>query len=253
MKIAKIQKEETSPRPKSIFEELRNEADVSAREDQESREKIRVQMVGGENILIFAVDKIIDKTILNNAQVLEVHFSDALGFPENHEHLVLATDLFKRMTENGCFTHVEQHSGWFVLTKPDLDKIQSFKQMLKRETEDTEKADVSDSLASPVIFNDNEAIIEAKGCKCQLPPFRNEHFLCRAVYEYSAGEVVDWSFLYEKMTGYYSAYYGKPQNTRENWRLVYDAMMAVNKRVKQTFNTKNNLFTWQEKTLKRNY
>ena len=53
--------------------------------------------------------------------------------------------------------------------------------------------------------------------------------------------------FYEKMTGYYEAYYGKPSATRANWRVVYDTMDALNKRIKEVVNTDDELFIWQEK------
>lgn len=102
-------------------------------------------------------------------------------------------------------------------------------------------------------FNDEKAIIEIGNKKCPLPPYKNEHYFCRAVFEYPVNEPIDWSIIYEKMTGYYETYYGKPPEIRENWRLVYDTMRAVNERIKEIINTDDNLFTWQEKTLKRNY
>jgi hypothetical protein len=102
-------------------------------------------------------------------------------------------------------------------------------------------------------FDDDKATIIIGKQNVALPAYKNEHYLCRAMYEYGVNEVVDWSLIYQKMTGYYEASYGKPQNSRENWRIVYDAMNALNKRVKEAVNTNDDLFTWQEKTIKRNY
>jgi hypothetical protein len=102
-------------------------------------------------------------------------------------------------------------------------------------------------------YDDEKAILEIGSQKCQIPPYKNEHYLCRAMYEHAVNEPIDWSAIYEKMTGYYEVFYGKPPETRENWRLVYDAMEALNKRVKELTGTEDNLFGWQEKTIKRNY
>ncbi|PWB38378.1 MAG: hypothetical protein C3F02_04385 [Parcubacteria group bacterium] len=104
-----------------------------------------------------------------------------------------------------------------------------------------------------ISFDDEKITIFVEDRAVPLPQFKNEHYLCRAMYEYKINEPVDWSIIYEKMTGYYEAYYGKPSPTRENWRIVYDAMDALNKRIKEIINTNDNLFTWQEKTIKRNY
>ena len=107
-----------------------------------------------------------------------------------------------------------------------------------------------ESSVEKVEFIDSEAILKAGDTKCQLPPFQNEHFFCRAAFEYMANEVIDWSVIYEKMTGYYEKYYGKPMESRENWRIVYDAMEALNNRVEKGLGI-DKLFIWQEKTVKR--
>jgi len=104
-----------------------------------------------------------------------------------------------------------------------------------------------------ISYDDDEPAIKIGKQNVALPPYKNDHYFCRTIFEHTANEPVDWSVLYEKMTGYYKAYYGKPQQTRENWRLVYDAMRSVNTRVKELLKTEDNLFTWQEKTIKRNY
>lgn len=107
--------------------------------------------------------------------------------------------------------------------------------------------------STEIKYDDDKATLEIGNKKCQIPSYKNEHYLCRAMYEHGVNEVIDWSSVYQKMTGYYEAYYGKPQNSREHWRIVYDAMDALNKRVKEAVNTNDDLFTWQEKTIKRNY
>lgn len=104
-----------------------------------------------------------------------------------------------------------------------------------------------------VIFNNHKAIIEIGNIIIQIPPNKNEHYFCRAMFVYKANKPIDWSVIYEKITGYYKEFFGKPQRTRQNWRIVYDAMDALNHRIRKAINTEDNLFTWQEKTVKRNY
>ncbi len=96
---------------------------------------------------------------------------------------------------------------------------------------------------SSLVMNDKE---------CQLPPFKNEYFFCVAAYQYPVGEVIDWSKIYETMTGYYAIHFGKPIEKRENWRSVYDTVIRLNERVENVLGIKN-LFVWREKTIKRNY
>jgi hypothetical protein len=104
-----------------------------------------------------------------------------------------------------------------------------------------------------VEFDDEKATLKIGKYNISLPPYKNEHYFCRTIFEHGLNEPVDWSILYEKMTGYYEAYYGKAQQTRKNWRLVYDTMRLVNKRIKEHLKTREDLFTWQEKTVRRKF
>lgn len=101
-----------------------------------------------------------------------------------------------------------------------------------------------------VEFLDNESALKLGDKKCALPPYKNEHFFCRAAFEHQINEPIDWSIIYEKMTGYYEEHFGKSKDTRENWHRVYDTMEAINKRAKELLYIEK-LFIWQEKTIKR--
>ncbi len=101
-----------------------------------------------------------------------------------------------------------------------------------------------------VEFLDNESVLKLGDKKCALPPYKNEHFFCRAAFEHQINEPIDWSIIYEKMTGYYEDHFGKSKDTRENWHKVYDTMVAINKRVEDALGIEK-LFIWQEKTIKR--
>ena len=69
---------------------------------------------------------------------------------------------------------------------------------------------------------------------------------------YKIDEEVDWSVVWEKMTGY-DTNPDKPEPKKEDWRTVYDTMNALNNRIKECVNTDNNLFAWKDKTVRRNY
>ncbi|KKU19344.1 MAG: hypothetical protein UX30_C0014G0004 [Candidatus Saccharibacteria bacterium GW2011_GWA2_46_10] len=146
---------------------------------------------------------------------------------------------------------------YIEIIKPAFDQLCEFhkiftdgRERVKDKTDNTNSIELK-SLG--VKYDNEKAILEIGNQRCQLPPYKNEHYFCRSMYEHGVSEPIDWSVIYEKMTGYYEAFYGKPQRTRENWRLVYDAMEALNKRLKELTGTKDNLFSWQEKTIKRNY
>jgi len=133
----------------------------------------------------------------------------------------------------------------FITFRKALEKI--------LQSENSKKGKLIELKSQIIEFDDDKAIIKIGKLNVALPPYKNEHYFCRSAFEYPAKEPIDWSIIYEKMTGYYEAYYGKSLEIRENWRLVYDTMRAVNERIKEVINTNDNLFTWQEKTLKRNY
>jgi len=131
--------------------------------------------------------------------------------------------------------------------------MEKFKGKIQEAISDKQREEEIKQIDKKVTFDDEKATIEIGEQKCPLPPYKNEHYFCRAAFEHPVNEPVDWSIIYERMTGYYEAYYGKPPVIRRNWRSVYDTMRAVNERIKEVINTNDNLFTWQEKTLKRNY
>lgn len=99
-------------------------------------------------------------------------------------------------------------------------------------------------------FIDKEATLVMGDKKCSLPPFKNEHFLCRAMFKYTKGKPVDWSEVYETITGYYRKSYGKPPKTKENYHRVYDPVQQINQRVKKDLGIEK-IFDWREMTITR--
>lgn len=106
-------------------------------------------------------------------------------------------------------------------------------------------------LKKGVKFDDNKATISIGNTKCQLPPHKNEHFFCRAMFQCPVNEFVDWSIIYENMDKINE--FNNKEGANKEKRSVQDTMYALNNRVKEVFNTNNNLFTWKNKSIKRNY
>ena len=64
--------------------------------------------------------------------------------------------------------------------------------------------------------------------KIALPPQGNEFYLCKSLFERIANEPVDWSVIYEEMTG------GKEDYDKDNAkRKVYDSARNLNKRISE--------------------
>jgi hypothetical protein len=94
-------------------------------------------------------------------------------------------------------------------------------------------------------FVDNQAVIQAGNIKIKLPPHGNEHWLCKIMYKYKINEPVDWSEIYEAVTGN-----SLPDDKRKGKKMVYDAYEKLNERVESKTGIKG-AFAWQNNTIKR--
>lgn len=126
------------------------------------------------------------------------------------------------------------------------------KKLMKLLDDETPKIEDSQakSVGSNIKFIDKEAVLVMGDKKCPLPPFKNEHFLCRTMFKHAKGKPVDWSEAYEAITGYYENSYGKPPKTKENYHRVYDIVQQINQRVKKDLDI-DKLFDWREMTITR--
>lgn len=99
-----------------------------------------------------------------------------------------------------------------------------------------------------VVFDDDKAAIKFGDQLCFLPSFKNEHDFCRIMFRKEIDQPVDWSVIYQEMSGTQEVI-----GNIKNKRTVQDTMYAINNRVKSSFNTKDNLFSWTNKSVKRNF
>lgn len=105
-----------------------------------------------------------------------------------------------------------------------------------------------------ISYDDDEPVIKIGKQNVALPPYKNEHYFCQAVFEYKLKEPVSWDIIFDKMTGHSTVSGGrKPEPIRENWQKVNDTMKRINNRIKQVVNTDDDLFSWSEKMVIRNY
>ncbi len=98
--------------------------------------------------------------------------------------------------------------------------------------------------AEPAIFDDDRAIISLGTKECQLPPYKNEHLLCQAMFKYKVGENVDASTVFEIMKGEDSTF-----DTKEK-RMIKDTVNAINERVDKVLGLQA-IFKREQQTLKR--
>lgn len=105
-----------------------------------------------------------------------------------------------------------------------------------------------------IVFDDDKAVLKVGKQNVALPPYKNEHYFCQVVFEHKPKEPISWDIIYDKMTGHSTISGGeKPQPTRENWQKVNDTMKRLNNRIKEVAKINENLFTWSEKMVIRNY
>lgn len=102
-----------------------------------------------------------------------------------------------------------------------------------------------------VSFDDSKPHVSVNGKNCPLPLHKNEHYLCRVMFEYLVGEAIDWSEVFEKMNGFTRKPTGR--NEKNDRKSVQDTMYAVNARVKEILHTKDELFAWKSNTITRNF
>jgi hypothetical protein len=111
--------------------------------------------------------------------------------------------------------------------------------------QETELTPVAVPAIANLVFVDHEATLMLGDAVAQLPPMKNEHCLCRAMFKYRINEPVDWSLPYEEMTGDQ-----RIENHEKAKRMVYDTTKSLNSRAKEHLGI-DELFSWQGKTIKR--
>jgi len=147
--------------------------------------------------------------------------------------------------------------------KNELDKLaktfnQSYKNFITAAKKKIEMAALPKSpmkkiglISQKISFDDTKPSIIIGDKECGLPPYKNEHYFCRAIFQYPAKEFVDWSIIFESMDKVLNSVTTK--DSRRDKRMVQDTMYAINKRIKEIINTDDELFSWKEKSITRNY
>ncbi|MBI3045963.1 MAG: hypothetical protein HYY86_00250 [Candidatus Harrisonbacteria bacterium] len=203
---------------------------------------------------------IIDTILIKNETTkrggeISLHILEIPSLPQNGLSIKMIEDLLVTLKKKGAIRTFEFQNGGTQHVIPKLDRITEKKLLAERQRLfDLSKIDALEtnqpvSLKDERInFDDEEATIHVGKRKCSLPPFKNEHFFCRAMFSYRPNEPVDWSAVYRQMTG------GQEDIAEAKYkRTVQDTMYALNNRIKEVINTKDTLFTWENRTIKRNF
>ncbi len=201
--------------------------------------------------LIDVIDVILQKNEYSNEPFFRLHVLEISSMPQNGVGAQQLTKLLERFHQDGIINHRYKAGDEIVkLTKNNEQKLFAERRRLEDKWyghENTEKPKIE--LANQtIVFNDDETNIEIGKQKCALPPYKNEHYFCRAMFQYKAAEFVDWSQVYKAMVGGEEVI-----GDKANMRTVQDTLYALNTRIKKVVNTDDNLFTWENRSIKRNF
>ena len=107
-----------------------------------------------------------------------------------------------------------------------------------------------------VQFDNKKGIVTVNGRNVVLPIDKNEHALCTVMFDTNnpVGIPVDWTVVYDGITEVDPISTNASKKKMDAWtRSIRDTMNAVNERVQKDLNTKDELFSWTEKSVKRNF
>jgi hypothetical protein len=160
-----------------------------------------------------------------------------------------------------CREVIGDKQKYYEIALPkDFDKryakiLQKLRKLLSKvapkesEKKEKEKKSLRDM---PISYDAESCVIKIGELEVKLPPGRYESDFCKIMFKYEPNKPISWDVIWDEITGS-SLIRKKPEPTRENWQMVYDTMRRINKRIKQTLNVDENLFSWKEKQVIRNF
>lgn len=110
--------------------------------------------------------------------------------------------------------------------------------------------------ATMILFDEEKSTLTLNGKSMKIPEFSNEFYMCKEMINlWPMGERVSWDALYKSMQGIGKDIETKTTN-REMQRMsrcVYDAMRRINKKVRQFFDIKKDIFRQDNNCIVRNF
>lgn len=176
--------------------------------------------------------------------------SDVLSTPNVQQILNdVSLLLSKTKEENKKRTETKQKASapQISVQKIEITKIPPLK--MQGEREDNMQKKKNTLKDKTIEFDEALPAILVNGKPCALPPAKNEACLSRVMFGRRIGEFVDWSVIYNEMTGIDKDVIGDENNKKS----VRDTMSRLNKRVREIIGTDDELLSWGNKSIKRNY
>jgi hypothetical protein len=126
---------------------------------------------------------------------------------------------------------------------PDLLPTKPLKETPPQNAMSLKGKEVEFDEALPAIVIDDE--------QYPLPPSKNEDYFARIMFRHRIGEFVDWSLIYATMEGVDSQ--RVDVENEKNKKMVRDTLNRLNKRIKELAHTEEDLFSWKNKSICRNF
>ena len=202
--------------------------------------------------LIDIIDLILVKNETVQSGSISIHVLELPSLPQNRLGNQILIDTLKTLKQKQLIASFNGVSEYHI---PKLDTETEKKLIGERQalfdrinTAMPENRSIISLKDEKIIFNDEQSAIQVGKYSCALPPFKNEHYFCQAMFSHLPKEPVDWSIIYKQMNGN-----AADIAEEKHKRMVQDAMYALNNRIKETINTDDALFTWENRTIKRNF
>jgi hypothetical protein len=206
--------------------------------------------------LVDIIDILLRKNHSSDDDKIKVHIAEIPSLPQNSFGCKEFENFIAKLNTQGIAVQIIKQSGaYYEVTKLDQETENALlaekRSLLGVESPSGSPSEPLSLTGQQIIFKDAEAQIVIGPAICQLPPFKNEHYFCRVMFSQPVGKPIDWSDVYEKLSGIK----GTPESlgNKTDKRTVQDTMYAVNNRIKDTFHTDDSLFTWEQLTIKRNF
>ncbi len=142
---------------------------------------------------------------------------------------------------------LSQQTHFIISPYQDFDA--KYREFLKKENSISSNSKVVTLKNKKMEFKDEEGLIIIDGYSCVLPKHRYEHSLCRVMFHEKVKNPVQVADIYMEITGDEIGY----GDIKSKLKTVQDTMYRINERIQVQINTKDNLFSWENKLITRNY
>ncbi|MCL5410588.1 MAG: hypothetical protein M1324_01895 [Patescibacteria group bacterium] len=138
-----------------------------------------------------------------------------------------------------CYEHSKICKQGFAKMEENIDKTM-------QEREKRMKPKKISLYNFQIEYNNDSAEVIIGKTKCAMPLHKNNHCLCRMMFNQPIGKAICWDEIYTEM-------FGNSEPAKNQWRRVYDSMNDINNQIKKKLNTNDELFSWRSKSVIRNF